>query len=133
MSRSIDDYINRRYLHKSDLPSPRTATVKHTTDDTMQDGAIKAAIHFEEEDIKPLLANVTNLKSIARISGTSMLDDWTNTKVELFNDENVEFRGEVGAIRVRRPGGPAQSMEQAVNNGPRFNDSIDDDLPETFG
>jgi hypothetical protein len=125
MARSIDDYLNRAYAHKSDLDQPAVVTIQSVTDEVMQDGSRKPAVHFNG-DIKPLLANITNLKAIARIAGTSLLDDWKGTQIELYNDRNVEFRGEVGAIRVRAPAEqkkPSQSVGQQV-------DFEDDELPE---
>ena len=43
LARSIDDYQNRRYLHKSDLPEPKILILGEVTDETMQDGAVKPA------------------------------------------------------------------------------------------
>ena len=129
MARSIDDYENRKYLHKTDLPEPKVLTLANVTDEKMEDGAIKPAVHFEEPEYKPCLLNKTNRLMIARITGSRFLDEWHGAKIEFYNDENVEFRGEIGAIRCRRPSGRQRSLAQAASE----TSEIDDKLPESFG
>ena len=134
MARSIDDYENRRYLHKTDLPTPKVFTLAEVTDEKMEDGSIKPAVHFQESKYKPCVLNKTNMRTIARITGSRFFDKWQDAEIEFFNDESVEFRGEIGAIRCRRPldrphPDEPRSLQQAISE----ERPLDDELPASFG
>lgn len=60
----------------------------------------KPVLHFEG-DIKPLVLNKTNYKTISQLLGSDDTDDWTGKKIALYATE-VESFGEVTlGIRVR--------------------------------
>jgi hypothetical protein len=51
-------------------------------------------------DAKPLVLNGTNTKLIEKALGSDETDDWLGREIVLFNDENVEYMGEVvGGVR----------------------------------
>lgn len=58
--------------------------------------------------IKPLVLNVTNAKIISgfnptkeNIKGSPFVEDWSNTKIQLYIDPNVKMKGEiVGGVRI---------------------------------
>ncbi len=57
-------------------------------------------IHFEE-DVKPMIVNVTNSTAIEKVSGSEFIEDWPGTKIELFPTQR-KFKGEmVSAIGVK--------------------------------
>ena len=73
---------------------------------------LKWVIYFAELN-KPLVLNQTNGLLISRICGSAESDDWTGTKVVLYNDPTIMFGGEIkGGIRVRVPQVQAQAPAQ---------------------
>lgn len=61
---------------------------------------LKWILHFHD-DVKPLVLNGTNTKLIEKALGSDETDDWVGKQIVLFNDENVEYMGEiVGGVRV---------------------------------
>jgi hypothetical protein len=57
-------------------------------------------ILFFEGEHKPLVLNGTNTKLIEKALGSDETDDWIGREIVLFNDENVEYMGEVvGGVR----------------------------------
>ena len=58
-------------------------------------------IHFEE-DIKPLVVNATNGKTLKKITGSPYLEDWKGFQIELYIDEKVSLMKEiVGGVRIK--------------------------------
>lgn len=55
------------------------------------------------ENIKPLVLNTTNSKTIKTFNHNSdYIEDWQNTVVQLYIDKNVKHKGEtVGGIRIK--------------------------------
>ena len=69
-------------------------------------------IYFKEigEDGRQLkmVGNVTNMKTIEKVTGTPFIEEWGGHKILVFADPNVMFAGDkVGGIRVR-PFAPKQ-------------------------
>ena len=66
---------------------------------------ISANIAYFVEDIKPLVLNSTNSKTVKEFNdGSHFVEDWSNTKVELFINASVKMKGEtVGGVRIRKP------------------------------
>lgn len=63
---------------------------------------IRGVVHFEE-DIKPLILNVTNGKAIAKLYG-KQVEGWTGKQITLYFDPSVKFgRERVGGVRVSAP------------------------------
>ena len=69
---------------------------------------INANIAYFQDQIKPLVINSTNSKVMKSFNaGSPFVEDWANTKVELYIDSNVKMKGEiVGGVRIR----PIQPM-----------------------
>jgi len=62
---------------------------------------INANIAYFVEPIKPLVLNSTNSKIVKSFNQSPFLEDWSNTIVQLFIDENVKMKGEVvGGVRI---------------------------------
>ena len=60
---------------------------------------MKWILYFQGDE-KPLVLNGTNTKLIEKALGSDETDDWIGQKIVLFNDENVEYMGEVvGGVR----------------------------------
>jgi len=77
----------------------------------------KYVIYFKE-DYKPWAPGIQCLEMISQIAGTGNVDDWTGTKLVLFVDPNVAFKGKVvGGIRCRTPKNqPQVEQKPAIND-----------------
>lgn len=64
---------------------------------------ISANIAFFKENIKPLVLNSTNSKVVKSFcKGSSFVEDWKNTLVELYIDSSVKMKGDVvGGVRIK--------------------------------
>ena len=109
---NIDDAFPSKYLKASDLPEEGTqsATIeKITIEEIGREKQRKPVIYFEDLD-KAFVCNKTNANTIAKITGSRNLEDWTGKTIHLYRAE-VEFGGEmVESIRVKIK--PAKSQSQ---------------------
>lgn len=62
---------------------------------------ICSVIHFAENDIKPMILNATNNKTIAKLFKTPYIEQWCGRKIQIYT-EKVKAFGEVwDALRIR--------------------------------
>lgn len=54
---------------------------------------IDANIAYFVEDIKPMVLNATNAKTLKSFTGSPFVNDWNNVAVELYVDSNVQMKG----------------------------------------
>jgi hypothetical protein len=102
---NVNDLKQSKFLKKEDVVPDKVVTIKayKTVDVSLQSQPPdeKYALYFNELE-KPLVLNQTNGKRIAKIVGSDEFDDWIGKVVVLYNDEMIEFQGEiVGGIRVK--------------------------------
>ena len=81
------------------------ATIKSVGNEevTGTDGkkGICSVIHFVEPDIKPMILNATNNKTIAKLFKTPYIEQWSGRKIQIYT-EKVKAFGEVwDALRIR--------------------------------
>ena len=59
-------------------------------------------IAYFEENIKPLVLNATNSKTLKNLSGgSSFVEDWREIPVQLYIDPSVKMKGDiVGGVRI---------------------------------
>lgn len=57
-------------------------------------------IHFAE-NVKPMICNVTNAKTIAKIHKTPYIEEWSGLKIQLYSKRVNAFGEEVDALRIR--------------------------------
>lgn len=71
-------------------------------------------IAYFVEKIKPLVLNATNSKVVKSFNNNSpFVEDWGNTKVQLYIDTTVKMKGEiVGGVRIN----PVQPKEKVKPN-----------------
>lgn len=61
----------------------------------------ECTVLYFEGDVKPMILNKTNMKSIAKVCGSPYLDDWCKHDIQLYGEMVTAF-GETGlALRVR--------------------------------
>lgn len=59
-------------------------------------------VMYFKEDVKPLICNKTNCKTIAKLFKTPIIEKWCGRKIQLYADNNVKFGKEiVQGVRVR--------------------------------
>lgn len=62
---------------------------------------INANIAYFKEDIKPLVLNATNSKTMKNLSGSCFVENWQDITVQLYIDRDAKLMGEVvGGVRV---------------------------------
>lgn len=57
--------------------------------------------HFKQSDIKPLILNTTNKKTIAEVADSPYIEDWEGVSIQLFVTKVKAFGETVDAVRVR--------------------------------
>jgi hypothetical protein len=113
----INELGNSKFLKKEEVGNGLLVTIAGCTQENvaMEDQAkeLKWTLTFEE-DVKPLVLNVTNGSIIASILGSDNTDDWTGGQIILFNDPSIMFKGKrTGGIRVRAPEKQTGRMAEA--------------------
>ena len=97
---SIDDLYAGEWIKASDLKGEVTVEIISAKPEKIGEDAEKLVINFKDFK-KSLVANKTNAKKIAEISGTKDYTKWAGTQIRLIKTL-VEYKGEeVEAIRVR--------------------------------
>jgi hypothetical protein len=81
------------------------ATIKHVKNEvvTGADGKKEECIvvRFVEPNIKPMILNSTNAKTITKIYETPYIEEWQGKKIQLFADKVKAFGEVVEALRIR--------------------------------
>lgn len=81
------------------------ATIKFVANEivTGADGKKESCsvMHFVENDIKPLVLNATNNKTIAKALKTPYVEHWAGKKIQLYVETVKAFGEMVDAVRVR--------------------------------
>ena len=63
---------------------------------------IDANICYFVESIKPWVVNAGNSAILKQFAGSPFVEDWSDTKIELYIDANVKMKGEVvGGVRIK--------------------------------
>lgn len=78
-------------------------------------------IAYFKESIKPMVLNATNSKVVRSFcGGSSFIEDWSNTLVELYIDPNVKMKGDiVGGVRIK-PKQPTLNKPELTPDSPRW-------------
>ena len=58
-------------------------------------------VHFVERWAKPLICNVTNSKTITKVTGSPYIEEWSGKKIQIYVASINAFGEEVEAIRIR--------------------------------
>ncbi|NLT48394.1 MAG: hypothetical protein GXX92_08265 [Clostridiales bacterium] len=97
-----------KYFGEQDFRSPSdtiTVTIARHSEEEVQNEkgkSLKGVLYFRE-NIKPLILNVTNGKTIAKIYGKDA-DGWVGKRISLYYDPTVKVGKEVvGGTRVKAP------------------------------
>jgi hypothetical protein len=98
------------YLSSADIVEPTILTircVKLEKDKTKKTQDQFNTAYFVEkciragEDLKPMILNATNSRTMKSISGSAFIDDWNNIPVTIYVDSSVKFgRDTVEGLRI---------------------------------
>lgn len=95
-----------KFLGAADLEGMEeiAATIHGVSIELVQNGSgkvEKTVLHFME-NVKPMVLNSTNAKTIAKLAGTPMVERWDGVRIQIYYDPKVKFAGAcVGGVRVR--------------------------------
>lgn len=56
---------------------------------------------FVEKDVKPMIVNATNAKTIEKLYKTPYIEEWQGRKIQLYVDKIKAFGEQVEALRIR--------------------------------
>ena len=117
--RTYDKYRNTKFIQKSDVEKGALVTIDKVTEENVapdsQDEEIKYVINFKE-DYKPWAPGVETLEFISHIAGSGNVDDWPGTKLVIFVDPSISYKGKItGGIRCRAPKNQSETQEQPEN------------------
>lgn len=83
----------------------KTVTIERVTEETVMGTDGKASecmvLHFREKDVKPMILNRTNAKTIEKLAETPYIEDWAGLQIILVVRTVSAFGGEVDAVRVK--------------------------------
>ncbi|MCJ7482623.1 MAG: hypothetical protein MUO31_06630 [Thermodesulfovibrionales bacterium] len=118
--RSWDKYKNTTFIQKSDVERGALVTIDRVTEENVapdsQPEEIKYVIHFKE-DYKPWSPGITTLDIIGQIAGIGDVDKWPGTKLVLYLDQNVAYKGKItGGIRCRAPKGQPEAEPEITDD-----------------
>ena len=117
----LEDFIEEK--------KPLIFTIKHVKQEMNVSVAGKKGnfnIAYFVENIKPLVLNATNSKTVKVFAGGSpFVEDWNNIIIELYIDDNVKMKGETVGVRIRpiqptkksKPDFTEANFEKAKNAG----------------
>lgn len=98
--------MNKEYLGSWDLPNGQDiiATISKSGPEKVigADGKKEDCfvIHFSDVE-KPMIANMTNSKMIAKLVGSPYIEDWVGKKIQIGVEKVRAFGDVVDALRVR--------------------------------
>lgn len=82
----------------------KTVTIKEVKRELVYNpsgaGKEECTVAYFEEDLKPLILNVTNCKTIAKVWGTPYIQDWSGRRIILKVKKVSAFGEMVDAVRV---------------------------------
>ena len=81
-------------------------------------------IAYFKENIKPLVLNATNSKTMkALCGGSSFIEDWSSVPVKLYIDPSAKFGDNIGGVRIH-PNAPTQKKELTPEMSSAWNNAI---------
>ena len=102
--------FNSPYLSSADIVGPTVLTISHVTlepDKTKKTKDMYNTAYFVEkelrqgEQLKPMILNATNSRTMKGLSGSPYIDDWNGIPVTVYVDKSVRFgRDTVEGLRI---------------------------------
>lgn len=98
------DYLGAYSLATENGYAEKVVTIDHVQQDTVvgNDGKKEVCMLAHLVGEKPMVLNATNCKAIAKVAGSSFVEDWSGVSITLYVQQNVKAFGDVvDALRVR--------------------------------
>jgi hypothetical protein len=100
--------FNSDYLGSCDLEDGKDIklVIKHVTVQEVKNNDGKKqnrnVATFTDPNIKPMILNVTNCKTIKKFSGSKFIDDWNNIPIQVYVKDDIRAFGDVTeGLRIR--------------------------------
>lgn len=102
--------FNSPYLSSADITEPTLLTIKRVQ--LLPDKTKKTKDQFNTafftdkeirpgEELKPMILNATNSRTMRNLTGSAFIDDWNNVPVTVYVDNSVKFgRNTVEGLRI---------------------------------
>ena len=98
----LSTYDLEDFLENGALLEFTITEVKQYMETKVAGKTIAANIATFREGIKPMVLNATNSAIMAKLTGSSFVEDWRNVPVELYIQRNIKFGKEtVEGIRIK--------------------------------
>ena len=85
----------------------------------------KRNVAIFKEDIKPMILNVDSCKKLKKFTGSSYIEDWSNTSVQIYVKENIKAFGEYTDGLRFRDRQPVNKKPQLLPNTDAWKGAID--------
>ena len=72
-----------------------------------------AVCHWKERNYKPMILNVTNMKTIAKVVGSPYIEDWPGHRIQIGTEQVRAFGTITDALRVR-PEAPREEKQPEI-------------------
>lgn len=125
--------FNSPYLSSADIVEPTILTISHVRlelDKTKKTKDLFNTAYFTDkeirqgEELKPMILNATNSRTMRNLTGSPFLDDWCNIPITIYVDPNVRNRGQVvEGLRIS-PEPPRLQKPELTPENPDWNNAI---------
>jgi len=125
--------FNSPYLSSQDLVEPTVLTITHVRLEPDKSKKTKDSFntaYFSEkelrpgEELKPMILNATNSRTMYSLTGSKWIDDWNNIPVTIYVDANVRFgRDTVEGLRISTEK-PKMTKPELVKDSPAWGHAI---------
>lgn len=102
--------FNSPYLSSADIVEPTVLTIKYVAQESDKSKKTKDKFntaYFVEKEIrpgeqlKPMILNATNSRTMATLTGSKFIEEWSNTPVTVYVDPSVRFgKDTVEGLRI---------------------------------
>lgn len=117
--------FNSPYLSSADITEPIILTIKNVAlmpDKTKKTKDLFNTAFFIEteirpgEELKPMILNATNSRTMRNLTGSAFIDDWNHVPVTIYVDNKIRFgRDTVEGLRISPEAPRIQKPELAPN------------------
>lgn len=78
----------------------------------------ECTVCYFAEEIKPMILNKTNMKTIAKLTGSPYIENWVNKQIQIYVDPKVKFGKDItGGLRIRPKAPIAEEVYKCSNCG----------------
>jgi len=118
--------FNSPYLSAADIVEPTVLTISRVSldiDKTKKTKDLFNTAYFKEkeirqgEELKPMILNATNSRTIKMLTGSAFIEDWVNVPVTVYVDPSVRFgRDTVEGLRISTERPAVRKQELTPDN-----------------